>query len=113
MKTTFTSDALTGMFLPARMKKGTPLQRQLSTSSSTAAKVSVVESGATSLTSRKPSYWPRTYFFGSAVRTALKNSSFLSRIESWWLPVGGPMPTRASTCRAWFWITSRIAPTAS
>jgi len=35
------------MFLPARMKKGTPLQRQLSIASSTAAKVSVVEAGAT------------------------------------------------------------------
>ena len=60
MKTTLTSLDLAGMHLPARMKKGTPLQRQLSTSSSTAAKVSVVESGATSLTSRKPLYWPRT-----------------------------------------------------
>ena len=40
-----TSVAFSGMHLPARMKKGTPLQRQLSISSSTAAKVSVVESG--------------------------------------------------------------------
>ena len=59
-KTAVTSLDFAGRFLPARTKKGTPLQRQLSTSSSSAAKVSVVDFGSTSLTSRKPSYWPRT-----------------------------------------------------
>ena len=42
-----TSVAVSGSDLPARMKKGTPAQRQESTSSRTAAKVSTVEVGAT------------------------------------------------------------------
>ena len=60
MKTTLTSVACTGIALPARMKNGTPAQRQFSIRSSSAANVSVVESAATPSTSRYPSYWPRT-----------------------------------------------------
>ena len=52
MKTTLTSVASTGIALPARMKNGTPAQRQLSTSSRSATKVSVSEPGATPSTSR-------------------------------------------------------------
>ena len=52
LKTTWISVSLTGSFLPARMKKGTPLQRQLSISSSSATKVSVFESLATPSISR-------------------------------------------------------------
>ena len=52
LKTTRTSVTVTGSDLPARMKKGTPDQRQLSISSRSAQNVSVCESGATPSTSR-------------------------------------------------------------
>ena len=52
LKTTRTSVTVTGSDFPARMKNGTPDQRQLSISSRIAQKVSVCESGATPSTSR-------------------------------------------------------------
>ena len=52
LKITRSSVTFASMHLPARMKKGTPAQRQLSTNSRRAKKVSVVESGATPSTSR-------------------------------------------------------------
>ena len=51
-KTIRTSVTVTGIALPARMKKGTPDQRQLSISSRIAQKVSVVEPAATPAVSR-------------------------------------------------------------
>src|SRR5260370_1217282 len=50
----------TGRHLPARTRNGTPSQRQLSTCSLTAAKVSTVESRATPGWSRYPRNCPRT-----------------------------------------------------
>ena len=52
LKITRSSVTFASRHLPARMKKGTPAQRQLSTNSRSAMKVSVVESGATPSTSR-------------------------------------------------------------
>ncbi len=52
LKTTRTSVTVTGSDLPARMKKGTPDQRQLSISSRNAQNVSICEPGATPSTSR-------------------------------------------------------------
>ena len=52
LSVTSTSVVETGIFLPARMKNGTPSQRQESTCRRTAAKVSTVESGATPSSSR-------------------------------------------------------------
>ena len=52
LKTTRTSVTVTGSDFPARMKNGTPDQRQLSISSRIAQNVSVCESGATPATSQ-------------------------------------------------------------
>ncbi len=52
LKTTRTSVTVTGSDLPARMKNGTPDQRQLSISRRMAQNVSVCEPGATPSTSR-------------------------------------------------------------
>ena len=52
LNTSRSSVTVTGMFLPVRMKNGTPDQRQLSTWSCRAAYVSVVESEATPSISR-------------------------------------------------------------
>ena len=49
MQTTLTSVTLSAMHLPARMKKGTPDQRQLSISSRSATKVSVLDFGVDAL----------------------------------------------------------------
>jgi hypothetical protein len=49
---TIASVAVVASALPARMKKGAPAQRQLSTSSRSATKVSTSESGATPGSSR-------------------------------------------------------------
>jgi len=51
-----TSVAVTGKHFPARMKIGTPCQRQVSTASRTATKVSVVDPASTPATSWYPSY---------------------------------------------------------
>jgi hypothetical protein len=60
LKMILTSVTRSGSSLPARMKNGTPDQRQLSISSRSAAKVSVCDPGLTPGTDRYPSYCPRT-----------------------------------------------------
>ena len=51
LKRMLTSVAVTGMHLPARIRIGTPSQRQVSAASRTATKVSVVDFGSTPSTS--------------------------------------------------------------
>ena len=67
---------------PARMIQGTPAQRHESSSSLTAANVSVSESAETPDSSRYPRYCPRTTASGGGATIALKALARSSRNES-------------------------------
>ena len=57
--------------------------------------------------------WPRTRSSGSSGRIIRNTFTCSSRIDSWYVLVGGSMARKPTTCSMWFWITSRIAPVSS
>ena len=108
---TTTSVVVIGMHLPARMKNGTPAQRQLSMCSRRAANVSTVESGATPSSSRV-AVELAAHDVGSASAGASPSARRPARCgrrrgrAAW----GAPSPAASITCSRWFWMTSRMQP---
>ena len=94
---TLISVAVTGMHLPARIKIGTPAQRQESAAVRTAANVPVFEPAATPLTSEYPSYCPRIVCSGVSGSSTLTSCDFASRHASRPVPSGGSASTVART----------------
>ena len=68
--------------------------------------------GATGDLARKKLF-PALYHLAAAGRMALSTFTFSSRSESGSASTGGSIASSATTCRRWFWITSRTAPTPS
>ena len=55
-------------------------------------------------------YWPRTTCLGAGVRIAFSTLTFSFRTDSAVKSIGGSIAVSATSCSAWFWKMSRIAP---